>query len=273
MWSNRLMAELPYWKSAAFITLTYEDIFLPYSLRFCDLQKYFKRLRRDLDGRKIKYYACGEYGTRGGLVTVGELEGRFVHRPHFHAIVFGVDPYEDREVIKENWPYADWNELERTKRGRKAIADVTFGSVHYVAGYVQKKLVGEMAKEVYERDGRVPPDVRMSKGLGLKFVEDNKDLLRRDLMFSYGGYTVALPKYMRDKLGVTPQEMSDRHFYRVLDDEKFREWASKRKWLGGIDNAVNAYSATKVYKENLSSSQQREKDLKALNEMYQRDIV
>lgn len=69
-WTIRLMNELQYYKTSLFVTLTYDDEHLPSDngLHISDLQKYFKRLRRDLDysNRKIKYFACGEYGDQFG---------------------------------------------------------------------------------------------------------------------------------------------------------------------------------------------------------------
>lgn len=64
-WSFRLSVEASYWKDASFLTLTYNDENLPPdgSLVKADLQKFFKRLRKDL-ANPIKYYACGEYGDR-----------------------------------------------------------------------------------------------------------------------------------------------------------------------------------------------------------------
>lgn len=64
-WAFRLNCEAHYWKEAAFITLTYDNDNLPKdnSLHKEDLQKFWKRLRKDLD-KPIKYFACGEYGDR-----------------------------------------------------------------------------------------------------------------------------------------------------------------------------------------------------------------
>lgn len=64
-WSFRLNCEAYYWKDACFLTLTYDNEHLPSdnSLHKEDLQKFFKRLRKDID-YPIKYYACGEYGDR-----------------------------------------------------------------------------------------------------------------------------------------------------------------------------------------------------------------
>jgi hypothetical protein len=63
-------------------------------LRTSDLQKFFKRLRRQIDllypyeeNSKIRYFACGEYGET-------------YLRPHFHIILFC-----DSENVSENMPW------------------------------------------------------------------------------------------------------------------------------------------------------------------------
>lgn len=55
-----------------------------------DCQKFFKRLRKQLDkkGIKIKYLITAEYGKR-------------THRPHYHAIIFGYD-FPDRVPLKQS---------------------------------------------------------------------------------------------------------------------------------------------------------------------------
>lgn len=244
LWANRLVMEREYWKDAAFVTLTYEDVFLPPTLVPEHLQKYFKRLRRDLD-KPIKFFACGEYGDK-------------TNRPHYHAIIFGLSPVKDREVIKENWPYADWQALELTKRGRKSIGDVTFGSCHYVAGYIQKKLIGREATQHYLELGKVPPFIRMSKGIGLRFAQEHKKILTDSLTLGVRGYRTALPRYFRDKLGVDPEQMKLKH-YMDSADKLHRTW-EKHPWLKTVEQVSYVQNL-----EDISS-------VEAKKSMYQREI-
>lgn len=246
--------ERMYWTDAAFVTLTYADEFLPPTLKPEDLQKYFKRLRRDLPGRPIKFFACGEYGSAA--------KGR---RPHYHAIIFGLSPVADRKVIQENWPYCDWQALEETERGRRAIGNVTFGSCHYVAGYVMKKLVGEKAKEVYDANGVVAPFVRMSKGLGLSFALDNKELLTKSLQIGFSGYCVALPRYFRDKLGISPELLKARHYDRMVD--KMKDCLQRHPWLAKApeDTIMHVIDVETYGRKYERDAKQRELDLKRKN--------
>lgn len=65
-WSIRLLGELGYWISSCFLTLTYDELHVPLSLKKRDLQLFWKRLRKAFYPRKIKYFSCGEYGDQYG---------------------------------------------------------------------------------------------------------------------------------------------------------------------------------------------------------------
>ena len=85
----RCIHESKMWPVNTFVTLTYSEEFLPEDNGLCfrDLQLFWKRLRRYYDGRKIRYFACGEYGTLG-------------HRPHYHAIIFNCDFADKNHFLK-----------------------------------------------------------------------------------------------------------------------------------------------------------------------------
>ena len=121
----------------SFLTLTYAVD--PISLDVDDLQRFFKRLRNS--GLSVRHYSCGEYGERLG-------------RPHFHVLLFGEDFSYDRYP----WRFENGNQIYRSPslerawdRGQSEIGSVTFESASYVAGYVQKKLTGEVARDHYIR--------------------------------------------------------------------------------------------------------------------------
>ena len=103
---HRIMLEAKSHTNSAFITLTYNDEHLPFTLdgltTLCkrDLQNYFKRLRRKLK-YEIRYFAVGEYGTKKSDITTFEGE-----RPHYHAIVFGINQL-DYEHISGAWKICD----------------------------------------------------------------------------------------------------------------------------------------------------------------------
>lgn len=129
----------------SFITLTYDNEHLPedYSVSIREWQLFLKRLRDLISPIKIRFFACGEYGS----INL---------RPHYHALIFGY-AFPDREfhstakggsrqftsaILQKAWPY-----------GRALIGDVTVQSAAYVAGYCMGKMYGDddLAKRHYLR--------------------------------------------------------------------------------------------------------------------------
>ena len=145
------------------------------SLSKRELQLFWKRLRKDLAPRKIKYFACGEYGDTYG-------------RPHYHAIVFGLQG-TDEKIVQENW-----------QRGFVMLGGVSQKSIGYVTGYVLKKYGKDKNKEMYEQYGRQAPFQLVSVGLGLRYALDNVDLLQDNLECKYNGRSVGIPRYYVKKL-------------------------------------------------------------------------
>lgn len=194
-WSARLIHELGYWDKAVFITLTYSDDYLPPngSLRKSDLQKFFKRLRKSCR-TKIKYYACGEYGSKTA-------------RPHYHAIVFGLGK-SDKEFIKNCWRFCVWSNF----RDDKAFGTVTYDSCRYVSDYIFKKYNKEKAVEEYTSKGLEIPFKISSQGLGLRFCLDEKENLVANGGFTMHGAKMALPRYYAEKLGVNLIDQNEKRF-------------------------------------------------------------
>ncbi|UPW40815.1 replication initiator protein [Sigmofec virus UA08Rod_6727] len=77
-WTDRVICESLNHAESCVVTLTYNDQHLPAHGWLCkrDLQLFFKRVRKVY---KIRYFACGEYGSKG-------------QRPHYHVIIFGWCP-------------------------------------------------------------------------------------------------------------------------------------------------------------------------------------
>ena len=141
-WSVRILHEQVMHKDAWFLTMTYDDEQIPEfgSLRPKDLQGFFKAVRRDHKQGKISYYACGEYGER-------------TERPHYHAVVFGVD-FGDRWIHRVSGAHNVWrsNALENYwPHGSSEFGTLTPASAAYVAGYVRKKVRKKVAPDHYTR--------------------------------------------------------------------------------------------------------------------------
>lgn len=190
-WSMRVLHELYSHSDYSFITLTYADDSLPVNatLRKDHLQKFFKRLRSDLKRHKfdikLKYFACGEYGTLN-------------NRPHYHIILYGLGLNDyHKQIIMDNWPYCDWTQPS-IKKG--AFGLVENASIRYVAKYIHSKYNGEKEKEVYKKTGRISPFRLLSQGIGENYCYTLKDKIIRDGYITMSGKKVSIPRYYLKKL-------------------------------------------------------------------------
>jgi len=170
-WATRILDEAQYYESKCFLTVTYNDDYLPEdgSLRKEEVQLYLKRLRSRLGGRKIVYYAAGEYGDEN-------------KRPHYHFILLGVAMKKDYDVMEKAW-----------SKGYIYVRPVTAETVRYVTAYVQKKLSGAKAKEEY--GDKLPPFNLMSKSIGKRWAVENKDYLNSYKCITIKGKRVGIPRY------------------------------------------------------------------------------
>ncbi len=168
-----------------FITLTYDNENLPQnkSLDKREWQTFMKRLRKELQPQKIRFFACGEYGKNQDITTLDTIG-----RPHYHAIIFGHDLRErlPNERLNEKYLISEENghklytspTLEKVwPKGFNTVGDCTFESAAYVARYCLKKITGESAVDYYA--GRIPEFATQSRRPGIAytwFVKYRKDL-------------------------------------------------------------------------------------------------
>lgn len=236
-WANRLMMELQDHQEAWFVTLTYNnehgrlaaddngEVYEWLTLCKSDFQNFMKRLRKN-SGQKLRFYACGEYGTD-------------TYRPHYHAIIFGLH-LDDLQVYKKSElgflyytsPFLDsvWSEeiekldLSTGKKvkvkeqiGYVVVAEVTWETCAYTARYVTKKMTG--AESVfYEEMFLEPPFSLMSRkpGIAHDYYERNKDNIFTqefiNLSTDKGGLKFTPPKYFK-RLGLMDEN------YSVVEDK------------------------------------------------------
>lgn len=172
-WTVRLWHEDSYAKSSCFVTLTYDVN--PITLNPRDVTLFLKRLRRSTDS-KLRYYYCGEYGDE-------------YNRPHYHMCLFGLG-VKDKKFIEDAWG------LGFVKCGL-----VEHDSIQYVAGYIEKKLLGDKAQ--YYTDNKLyPPFSRCSQGIGKQFALDNRSQIEQEYKVTMQGKSVGLPRYYRKVLGI-----------------------------------------------------------------------
>ena len=256
-WAVRIYHEMQYHDASVFLTLTYDDRFLPISLSRYQLSKYFKRVRKHFPGRRIKYFACGEYGTNPSNPLPPEYSGM---RAHYHAILFGVG-LSDCETIPGKPPglklvggplFDAWQ-----GRGYAYVGTVSYNSARYVAGYVQKKLYGSMALKYGQRE---PPFSATSNGIGKRWAFEFFDQLARDESVTVQGRSVGIPRYYLKQFDEYVEGEDFRLGLLQLQDEAREE---REELLisryGDVDDLWPA-----VIRENL----QTEKNLEARSKLY-----
>lgn len=183
-WAFRIMDEASQYKENCFITLTYNNEFLPInkSVSRREMQLFLKSLRQAVKPVKIRFFGCGEYGKKRS-------------RPHYHIIIFnwspsdsffwqrdksGVDLYRS-PLLEKIW-----------KRGFSSVGKLTYDSALYCAKYMQKAQFNKpRCKPSFDL---TPPFVQMSNRPGIGFNSVYNCNLRTDRIYRNGKST-KIPRY------------------------------------------------------------------------------
>lgn len=207
-----------------FITLTYDDEHLPVRkmLDYPAFQKFLKRLRKFAGSEQLRFYMCGEYGSRD-------------FRPHYHACVFGFD-FRDKVHFATSEAGSKVYRSPSLERlwsyGFSSVGAVGFESAAYVARYCVAKVTGVNARLYYRRqdaDGEYflppefnrmslkPPGPGLPGGIGAAWYARFKaDVYPHDYVV-VNGKEVQPPKYY-DRLfsAENPLEFEDIQFRREV---------------------------------------------------------
>ena len=189
-WAVRIVHEAQMHERNCFITLTYDNAHYPVngSLDVRHFQLFMKRLRKAY-GAGIRFFHCGEYGEELG-------------RPHYHALLFGLD-FMDRRMVNGSG-VARSEELSKLwTDGFSTVGTVTPSSAQYVAQYCTKIVTGKKKAEWY--GDRLPEFAIMSRrpGLGMGWLEKYGDVLfERDFVVVDGGKKLPIPRFYLDKFPV-----------------------------------------------------------------------
>lgn len=131
-WAVRITHEASLHDQNCFATFTYDDEHLPEDggLRYDDLQRFWKRLRKEVG--KLRYYSVGEYGDDK-------------NRPHYHACIFGHDFTAGKQLVRRGQHPLWTNEtlMKAWGMGHVSVGALTFETAQYTASYVTKKLNNE----------------------------------------------------------------------------------------------------------------------------------
>lgn len=222
-WLLRAQQEMNDWKYCYFVTLSYDDAYLPYEsysikrngkpvnvistgesvLHPYDLRKFFMRYRY-FSGQDFAYFAAGEYGKEENT-----------RRPHYHICLFCNTNWQDTLFnVRLAWSYLRpeskternaryrlarklghpvsrnaWSMENRISIGRDQVRCLTYKRITYVSKYVTKQIG---CSEV------VPPFYRSSKRLGMSFLNSDAALQlsteNKHYYYLQSGLPCALPR-------------------------------------------------------------------------------
>jgi hypothetical protein len=227
-WAIRCANEASLHAQNSFITITYDDDNLPVDGKISRevLRNFMNEIRSH--NKQIKYYACGEYGSK-------------THRPHYHACIFGTDFRGGHEYRIDDQLYGI-TEIDKTwNQGKVSIAEFTMATACYVAGYVGKK------SGINEDESFQIMSVR--PGIGYDWLKKYwPDVLATHSVVIEGREYPVPPQYIKwcekfqeDKLapvrnsrrerfdGMTPEEVWDQHRLRRAKEVHFNQKVQRQK--------------------------------------------
>lgn len=193
----------------AFLTLTYDNEHLPTdgSLQKREWQTFAKRTRKKAG--PFRFLHVGEYGEQN-------------FRPHYHALLFGLDFSKDRIIQNqgdENPLYTSNTVEALWPKGFHTIQLLTPETVNYVCRYALKTLSGEAKTEKYARqdgDGNTwtlaSEYATMSRrpGIGAAWIAKFPTDVWPDDFIVVKGQKAGVPRFYSEKLKEENPELAEK---------------------------------------------------------------
>lgn len=143
-WAVRCKHEAQLHPENSWLTLTFDREHLPvdYSVHPRHMQLFFKKLRKSIYPKKVRFFLGAEYG---------ELN----LRPHYHVILFNHDFHD--KIFYETTPqghtlYTSPSLSKLWPYGLATLGEVNFQTAGYTARYSTKKITGPKASDFYLRE-------------------------------------------------------------------------------------------------------------------------
>lgn len=235
-WAIRCMHEAQMHPRNCFITLTYDEAHYVPGLEYQHYQQFMRRLRRKLGYFDVtlwqhlpRFFACGEYGDK-------------FKRPHFHAILFGVDFHHDRQ----NFGHVDTSKTldQLWGKGFTSVGNATAESAGYVARYSVKKVFGDRASDHYKRVDtktgeiiQVSPEfahMSLKPGIGQSWFSKYWQEIYgpRDGVVMKGGKCLPAPNYYDKLLQRQNEDLRDwKSYERYVKSKQFIEDTTPERLL------------------------------------------
>ncbi len=252
-WAIRILQEAKLYKNNYFVTLTYDDSFLPPngSLVKDEISKFNKKLKTNLSraglNSQFRFYGVGEYGSK-------------YWRPHYHVIYFNLDlpDLKFHHISKEGFPVYSSKFLERVwsrefeVNGEKKlipigfvdIQDVDVGSACYVARYCDKKKKNLTREDLdLMKKFKLEPEFsRMSRmpGIGANYMNDILEKVNNgDYKIHYKDNEFTIPKFY------------SRKFEDLLDPDVLDRMKSYNNMVADNFTYKNIMSSVDIEEKNL----------------------
>ncbi len=214
-------------KKGQFLTLTYNDEYLPHGLNHADFAGFMKRLRKNTGMKGVKFYMAGEYGSQ-------------THREHFHVLFYNCK-FDIQDII-DAWIDVDTGE----PLGFVYDGTLTPKAIKYVSGYVSKR--------GYEPDsGKRPPYGRSSCNIptGLSLPEVVQ--ICRDGYVKYNGRKFGVPtNWKRNFKDIWNYFHNFRieQSYKNFDPDKIK-WFTPRMVSAMMDDKERKYAEKRAHKRRI----------------------
>jgi len=227
-WALRGHFELLEHKENCFLTLTYENN--PIRLHKEHMQKFIKRLRKQIAPKKIKYFSCGEYGDQA-------------LRPHYHIIIFGHD-FDDKLFIRKSASdipiYQSKKLSDLWPQGIAICQEANIETVRYSAKY-STKLKENLPKHLQ----KYPEFNTMSNDLGISAAMEKMEVYMQTDEIFINGYSYKIPDILLRKYAekeyaydsenikkyVDAYKLSREFRIKTIDELKTRERLAQKKIL------------------------------------------
>lgn len=227
-WAFRIIQEEKNAISSLWIRLSYDDCHLNRTAGGLatvykrDVQLFIKRLRRahPVGSPRIKYYCCGEYGSR-------------FQRPHYHIILLNAD----ERYLADAWRDSSGHSIGEIYIDPRPL---NTASICYTVGYQNKS----RSIPMFKGDDRMKEFSLMSKRMGLSYLTPQIiDWHLADYSRNYvvlpGGIKSALPRYFADRL-FNCWDVKTRLPVKELQDEMLDE-ATRKPYQLAYDRHVCNY--------------------------------
>lgn len=244
-WSLRARHEISLHNENCFLTLTYNDEYLPNSndpIKH-EFQKFIKRLRKKIK-KKIRYMVSHEYGSN-------------TKRLHHHAIIFGYDPLNQKflKTTKSGESIFTSTDIDSLwGLGHHSIGSANAKTAYYIASYALKGKKHQITDLATGEIKTVTDSMDVSKRPAIGYIyfdKNQKQLVNTNQM---------LPRYYLKRLQIQNPDLYE--IYENKRSEKLLSRSSyelRAKYI--IDSSKNLKNEFRTPEDTSQESSHQKKQL------------